>query len=77
VSPLSRRQREVALLVAAGRTNRQIARALGITEKTVEVHLSQAMRRIDAHNRSEVAIHVVDAGLRLAGGPRPVAGSTG
>lgn len=76
-SPLSRRQRQVAVLVAAGRTNRQIARVLGITEKTVEVHLSQAMRRINAHNRSELAMHVVDAGLRHPGGPRFVEGSTG
>lgn len=68
-SPLSPRQREVAVQVAAGRTNRQIARVLGITEKTVEVHLSQAMRRIGARSRSEVAAHAVEAGLRDAPGP--------
>ena len=62
-SPLTHRQREVAALVAQGATNRQIARRLGITDKTVEVHLSQIMARLDVHNRAQVATHAVQAGL--------------
>lgn len=68
-SALTPRQREIAVLVAAGRTNRQIARTLGITEKTVEVHLGQAMRRLGAHSRSAVAVYAVEAGLRAPGAP--------
>ncbi len=63
VSPLTPRQREVAALVAGGDTNRQIARSLGITEKTVEMHLSQIMVRLDVHNRAQVAAHAVKAGF--------------
>ncbi len=62
-SPLTSRQREVAALVARGDTNRQIARSLGITEKTVEMHLSQIMVRLDVHNRAQVAAHAVRAGF--------------
>ncbi len=62
-SPLTDRQRQIAALVAEGSTNRQIARSLGITEKTVEVHLANIMARIEAHSRAEVATHAVRAGL--------------
>jgi non-specific serine/threonine protein kinase len=52
---LTRRELEVARLVARGRTNRQIGRALGITEKTAEVHVHNIIRKLDAHSRAEVA----------------------
>ena len=62
-SPLTPRQRQVAALVAEGATNRQIARQLGIADKTVEVHLAQIMARLEVHNRAQVATHAVQAGL--------------
>jgi predicted ATPase/DNA-binding CsgD family transcriptional regulator len=58
-SPLTPRQRQIARLVAAGQTNRRIARTLGIAEKTVEVHISNMMERLGAHSRAEVAAHAV------------------
>ena len=62
-SPLTPRQREVATLVAQGATNRQIARALGIADKTVEVHLAQIMHRLGVQNRAQVAAHAAHSGL--------------
>jgi predicted ATPase/DNA-binding CsgD family transcriptional regulator len=53
--PLTPRERQVAALVASGRTNRQIGRALGISEKTAEVHLHHVMSKLDARSRAEVA----------------------
>jgi len=53
--PLTRRERQVAALVASGRTNRQIGRALGISEKTAEVHLHHVMAKLEARSRAEVA----------------------
>jgi non-specific serine/threonine protein kinase len=70
-SPLTPRQRQVAGLVAGGGTNRQIARALGITEKTVEVHLTQIRARLGARSRTQVATHAVRARL-----DRPAAGGS-
>jgi DNA-binding CsgD family transcriptional regulator len=54
-SPLTGRERQVADLIAAGRTNRQIGRALGIAEKTVEVHVHHVITKLGAQSRTEVA----------------------
>jgi DNA-binding CsgD family transcriptional regulator len=56
---LTPRERQVAALVASGRTNRQIGRVLGISEKTVEVHLHHVMSKLDARSRAEVAAWAV------------------
>jgi non-specific serine/threonine protein kinase len=55
VVPLTPRERQVAALVATGRTNRQIGRVLGISEKTAEVHLHHVMSKLDVRSRAEVA----------------------
>jgi predicted ATPase/DNA-binding CsgD family transcriptional regulator len=60
---LTPREREVARLVAAGRTNQQIGRKLGITARTAEAHLHNIMRKLDAQSRSEVAVWAVTNGL--------------
>ena len=57
--PLTPRERQVAALVASGRTNRQIGRVLGISEKTAEVHLHHVMSKLDARSRAEVAVWAV------------------
>ncbi|HET8599773.1 MAG TPA: LuxR C-terminal-related transcriptional regulator [Segeticoccus sp.] len=64
---LTPRERQVAALVAVGRTNRQIGRALGISEKTAEVHLHHVMRKIGAHSRAEVASWATAQRLPLPG----------
>ena len=56
---LTPRERQVAALVASGRTNRQIGRVLGISEKTTEVHLHHVMSKLDARGRAEVAAWAV------------------
>jgi DNA-binding NarL/FixJ family response regulator len=55
---LTGRQLEVARLVAAGHTNRQIARELGISEKTAELHVRNAMQRLGVQNRAGIAAWV-------------------
>ncbi|MFL6136349.1 MAG: ATP-binding protein [Frankiaceae bacterium] len=54
-NPLTAREIEVAELVSAGLTNRQIARRLGIAEWTVVNHLRKIMRKLDCASRVEVA----------------------
>jgi predicted ATPase/DNA-binding NarL/FixJ family response regulator len=58
-APLTRRERQVAALVASGRTNRQIGRVLGISEKTTEVHLHHVMSKLEVRSRAEVAAWAV------------------
>jgi DNA-binding NarL/FixJ family response regulator len=61
--PLSRREREVATLVASGGTNRQIGERLFMTERTVEGHIERIMNKLGVRSRTEVAMWVVERGL--------------
>ena len=45
----------MADLAAAGRTNRDVAQELFVTPKTVEVHLSNAYRKLGIRSRRELA----------------------
>ncbi len=51
---MSAREREVALLVAEGRTNAQIAARLHLSERTVEKHVSQALGKLGLSSRSGI-----------------------
>lgn len=53
--PLSPRQEEVAALVAAGRTNKQVAAEIGISVKGVEKHVADILLRWDVGSRFELA----------------------
>ena len=64
---LSRREREVSALIAEGLTNRQIARKLSISEKTVGSHIDHIMTKLDLRSRTRIAVWAVERGL----GPRP------
>ena len=52
---LTRRQHEILKQVAAGRSNKEIARALSIAEGTVKVHVTAAFRALGVHNRVTAA----------------------
>ena len=54
LSPLSPREREIALLAAAGRTNLEIAEKLSITHKTVEKHLASAYQKLGITSRGKL-----------------------
>lgn len=56
---LTRREREVARLIAEGQSNREIASALVITERTVEGHVSSILGKLDLHSRTQIAAWVV------------------
>ena len=53
---LSPREEEVLRLVAAGLANKQIARRLGISERTVKAHLTNVFSRIDVTDRTQAAL---------------------
>jgi pimeloyl-ACP methyl ester carboxylesterase/DNA-binding CsgD family transcriptional regulator/class 3 adenylate cyclase len=55
LAPLSKRESEVALLVASGLTNRQIASRLFLSDRTVEWHLEQILGKLGFTNRAQVA----------------------
>jgi DNA-binding CsgD family transcriptional regulator len=54
--PLTRREREVVGLLSSGRTNREIADVLVISERTVENHVSNILAKLGLDSRAQVAI---------------------
>ena len=55
LAALTPREREVAALVAEGRTNRQIGAQLHLSEKTIEKHVSSAMAKLAVTSRTGIA----------------------
>lgn len=62
-SHLSPRERQIVGLVADGLENKQIARALGISETTVKTHLRNAFDRLGVASRSEAVAAAMRLGL--------------
>jgi DNA-binding NarL/FixJ family response regulator len=60
---LTRRERQVLALVGGGLANKQIARRLGISEKTVKAHLGRAFQRIGVGDRTQAALWAERNGL--------------
>jgi non-specific serine/threonine protein kinase len=60
---LSPREREVLGLVAQGRSNREIADALVVTEHTAKYHVAQLLNKLGAGSRAEAVARAVAAGL--------------
>jgi non-specific serine/threonine protein kinase len=54
-TPLTRRELEVAALIAQGLTNRNIAERLVISEWTVDSHVRHILTKLDVHSRAQVA----------------------
>jgi DNA-binding CsgD family transcriptional regulator len=52
---LSSREKEIARLVAAGSSNPEIARTLFVSRKTVEIHVSNVLAKLELRNRTELA----------------------
>ena len=68
---LTRRERDVALLAAAGTTNRDIAERLVLSVRTVESHLAQTYRKLGVRDRRELAAALTpDTGGPAASPPR-------
>jgi DNA-binding CsgD family transcriptional regulator len=61
---LSEREREVATLIAAGKSNREVADHLVLSPKTVERHLTNILAKLDLRNRTELASRVVSRSVR-------------
>ena len=53
---LTDREREILALLAAGRSNKEIARVLGISDATVKVHIKHVLRKLNLKSRLEAAV---------------------
>ena len=57
---LTRREREVALLVARGLSNRQIASELSVSRSTANNHVARILRKLGLRSRAQIATWVSD-----------------
>jgi DNA-binding CsgD family transcriptional regulator len=60
---LSRRELEVVRLLAVGRTNREIAQALFLSPRTVDMHVRNILRKLDCRSRVEAAGRAAELGV--------------
>jgi len=59
VEELTERERQVVRLVAMGRSNREIAEELYISEKTVKTHISNILGKLNLEHRTQLAIYAI------------------
>ena len=67
MEPLTRRQREVASLLARGLTNREIAERLVLSERTIEGHVEQIRVKLGVRSRTQIATWVLEDRVASSG----------
>ena len=64
---LSMREREVAELIAHGKSNREIAEMLVLSERTIESHVSSILFKLNFTSRTQIAAWAIERGLTRDG----------
>lgn len=63
INPLSPREIDIVRLIAQGLSNKEISRALMLSDKTVKNHISNIFSKLNCTARTQVAIHAIRHGL--------------
>jgi DNA-binding NarL/FixJ family response regulator len=63
VPALTERETDVLRLVAKGLTARQIGKRLGVSHRTVETHVQSTLRKLQLHNRVQLARYAIEKGI--------------
>jgi len=71
LAALSAREHQVAQAVARGGTNKEIARAMGITERTVKAHLSAIFEKLGVRDRLQLSL-IVNGVETMAPAPQKI-----
>jgi NarL family two-component system response regulator LiaR len=61
--PLTKRELDVIRLLVAGLSNQAIADQLGLSARTVQVHVAKAMSKTRTHTRTQLAVYALRRGL--------------
>jgi DNA-binding CsgD family transcriptional regulator len=60
-SALTKREREIVDLIGMGKSNKEIAKHLGISNQTVRNTLAKAFRKLGVHNRTALAVKLISS----------------
>ena len=63
VTPLTRREQEVAVLIATGLTNADIARRLSVATRTVDAHVEHIRNKLSVRSRTQIGVWASERGL--------------
>ena len=63
VAPLTKRETQILNHIADGKTNKQIARILQISEQTIKNHVSAILRKLNANDRAHAVVLAIRRGL--------------
>ncbi len=63
IADLTPREREILCHLAAGQSNKVIAKELGISDGTVKLHVKAILRKLDVHSRVEAAVIAVEQNI--------------
>ncbi len=61
--PLTRREMQIIKSIVAGQTNKQMARTLCRSQRTIEYHRNRLMRKFNAHNSAELVRRAIAMGI--------------
>ena len=67
-NPLTPREQDVLAELTKGKSNREIASSLYVTEKTVKTHISNIFHKLDVQDRTQAALYAVKNGLTEGSG---------
>jgi DNA-binding NarL/FixJ family response regulator len=78
IARLTERERQVLVLMAQGRSNREVAAVLSISNETVKTHVKRIFMKLDIHDRALAIVAAYESGLVKPGadGQRPAAFSS-
>jgi DNA-binding NarL/FixJ family response regulator len=60
---LTARERDIAALIAQGKSNKEIAEVLSLSSRTVEAHISKILPKLNFSSRSQIAVWAVEKRL--------------
>jgi DNA-binding NarL/FixJ family response regulator len=63
LNSLSERETEIVMLIAQGRSNREISGSLGLSEKTVKNHISRIFGKLHITARTQAVVHAIKTGI--------------
>ena len=61
-APLSDREGQILASISEGRTNKEVAQALSISEQTVKNHMSSILRKLSLNDRTQAVVHAIRMG---------------